>query len=659
MCGICGIISSGPSRYSADRLVKSVERMTQTLRHRGPDDSGVECLHMLNRDGPERPFAVLGHRRLSVIDVHGGHQPLKNERGTVWTVYNGEIYNFPRLRARLSRRGHEFGTRCDTECLVHLYEDLSEELVEELRGMFAFALWDRCAGRLILARDRLGQKPLYYYDNASEGLFAFASELKALLHVPGFAPTVNPQAIGDFLSFQYVPHPQCIFAQVRKLPPSHVLSYDSDDRRSTQKRYWRPEFKVDHGPSAGEWRERLYSELETAVSLRLMSDVPLGAFLSGGVDSSATVALMNQLTDDPIRTFTIGFDDERYDESAAARLVANHCGSSHILEYVRPDALKLLSELVWHYDEPFGDSSAVPTYYLSELARRHVKVVLTGDAGDECFAGYARYAAARLGEMFDRSPSCRNVIAHRGIWRHIGTAGDLKNPLRRLRRFLLGLNYRPHERYLRWINIFDPDLKDTLLAAGLRDSLDTERPLKWLNSLYSEVEHASAVHTTTYVDMMSYLPGDLLTKVDTATMAHGLEARSPFLDHRVVELAGRMPERYKMRLTHRGLEGKLVLKEAFSDMLPRPILRRSKMGFGVPIARWFRNELREPARDILLSRRSLERGYFNPHQLETLLEQHQKGRANHGAQLWCLLMLELWHRQFMDSAGDPAGHGVI
>ena len=624
--------------------------MAGTLSHRGPDDEGVE----LFADGPPspaRPVAGFGHRRLSVIDPAGGHQPLGNEDGAVWTVCNGEVYNFEDLCAGLVRAGHVLNTRCDTECLVHLYEDRGTELVHELRGMFALAVWDVRRKLLTLARDRLGQKPLYYLHDPKRGLFAFASELKALLELPGFDRSVSARAINHYLTLQYVPHPLCIFECARKLPPAHTLTFDPAANRVELHRYWRPEFIADGAAPAGRHMEMLRDELTEATRMRLISDVPLGAFLSGGLDSSITVALMSRLSRGAVRTFSIGFDDARYDETRYARMVARHCRTDHREETVRPRALEVLPKLVWHYDEPFGDSSAVPTYYVSRMARRHVTVALSGDAGDECFAGYPRYGALRLGEMFDRLPRALRRLSRLGLWSRLPVSVEAKTLLRRFQRFVLGLGEPPQQRYLAWISIFSDALKDSLCTEGMRAATRDDDPALFLGRYYDELPEGDFVHRTTYVDLMTYLPCDLLVKVDVASMAHGLEARSPFLDHKVVELAGKIPVSSKLRLTRRGLEGKLILKDTFGHLLPRPILARRKMGFGVPIAGWFRGELKGLLREVLLSRAALERGYFVPQQVERLVGEHTAGERDHGYRLWSLLMLELWHRRFVDGVG--------
>jgi len=621
--------------------------MCASLAHRGPDDEGVELFAEGEAD-PAGPAVGLGHRRLSIIDLAGGHQPLANEDGAVWTVYNGEVYNFPDLRGELIGAGHRFKTRSDTECLVHLYEDEQEELARRLRGMFAFAVWDTRRRRLTLGRDRLGQKPLYYTHDRARGLFAFASELKALVEVPGFDRSVNAEALSQYLTFQYVPHPLCMFRSVRKLPPAHTLTFDPATGEVRLTRYWRPDFVADHRASLGEMKEELRAVLTEATRMRMISEVPLGAFLSGGIDSSVTVALMSRVTREPVRTFAIGFDDPRYDETRYARMVAGHCRTRHAEETVRPRALEVLPRLVWHYDEPFGDSSAIPTYYVSQMARKHVTVVLTGDAGDECFAGYPRYAAARLGGVFDLLPGPIRRASQWRLWSRLPVSLEAKTLRRRFQRLVLDLGRSPQRRYLAWISMFSELLKEELLSEGMRREARDADPAGVLERYYREVPAGDFIHRTTYVDLMTYLPCDLLTKVDIASMAHGLEARSPFLDHKVVELAGRIPMRYKLRLTPAGMRGKFILKEAFRDLLPRPILTRRKMGFGVPIAAWFRGELKDLVHDVLLSRPALERGYFVPERVRRLVTDHTRGVRDHGYRLWTLLMLELWHRRFVD-----------
>jgi asparagine synthase (glutamine-hydrolysing) len=592
---------------------------------------------------------TFGHRRLCVIDPKGGHQPLSNENGKVWIVYNGETYNYPSLRQQLRAKGHTFTTHSDTECLVHLYEDKGADFLSDLRGQFALAIWDEEKKNLLLGRDRLGQKPLFFFKDSRRGIFAFASELKSLLEVPGFERSVDSDAIRYYLSYQYVPHPFCIFRSASKLSPAHYLLWNPLSDRAEERRYWSPDFLPDHGAKICDLRDELKETLKEAVRMRLISDVPLGAFLSGGLDSSITVALMSELCGEPVRTYSIAFDNVHFDESSYAQMVARHCGTNHRQETVSPRALEVLPDIVWHYDEPFGDSSAIPTYYVSRMARKHVKVVLTGDGGDECFAGYPRYAAAWLGERWDRMPEVMKKICAQSLWRHLPVSFRARTTLRRFRRFVLGLSVPECQRYFRWMAIFNGEEQNSLLSEDFRKRLSVSSPEGFLEDYHSEIRSADHAHNATYMDIMSYLPCDLLTKVDIASMAHGLETRSPFLDHRVVELAGRIPMRYKLRLTHRGVEGKRILKEAFGDYLPRPVLARRKMGFGVPVGDWLCGELREPLREMLLSRRGRERGYFKIDAVKNMIDEHVRRECNHTHRLWSLFMLELWHRRFVDN----------
>jgi asparagine synthase (glutamine-hydrolysing) len=645
MCGICGLILTRPRALEVGSVEGIVRRMASALSHRGPDEEGFRLLGGGDISA-HRPLVALGHRRLSIIDLEGGHQPISNEDGSVWTVYNGEVYNFPLLREELAGRGHVLRTRCDTECLVHLYEELRADLVERLMGMFAFAVWDERRMVLTLARDRLGQKPLYYVHDEARGLFAFASELKALLEIPGLDRTIAPDAVCLYLTLLYVPHPLAILRSVRKLPPAHTLTFDCAAGRVDVRRYWRPRFTPDPAPDAAALKRDVLETLSDATRLRLISDVPLGAFLSGGVDSSIVVSLMSRLSSSPVRTFSIGFDSPEYDETHYARLVARHCRTEHTEEVVRPKALEVLPKLAWHYDEPFGDSSAVPTYCVSQAARRHVKVVLTGDGGDECFGGYPRYFASWREDVPMRR--ALRLIGSLPIWEMLPGGPASRFPTARLKRFARSLRQSPEEAYLSRIGVFSEVFKDAVLAEDFREATRHCEPLEFLRQYYREAPHGGFVHRTMYVDLMTYLPCDLLVKVDIASMAHGLEARSPFLDHRVAELAGRIPVEMKLRAGPQGVEGKCILKEAFAELLPGPVLTRGKMGFGVPIVQWFRGELKGMLHDVLLSRRALERGYFRGAALRDMIERHTSGRADFGTHLWVLLMLELWHERFAD-----------
>ncbi|MCK4342484.1 MAG: asparagine synthase (glutamine-hydrolyzing) [Phycisphaerae bacterium] len=633
MCGIAGILSLSPA---ARVEPAALDTMTAQLVHRGPDDEG--------RYVDPRGRCGFGFRRLSIIDVSGGHQPLANENETVWTVFNGEIYNFRELRTELEQQGHTFATRADSEVIVHLYEEHGEACFERLAGMFAIAIWDQRRGRLLLARDRFGKKPLTYIFHA--GRLYFASELKAILALPGLPRELDPQSLHRYLIFQYVPAPHSIYKGFRKLPPGHVLTVDAEQPRDAQSHaYWRLEQRVFDG-TYEDAKTRLGELLTAAVKKRLVADVPLGAFLSGGVDSSIVVALMRELGVSPLRTFSIGFPEARYDETAYARQIAERFETEHHEHIVTPRAGEILDTLAWHYDEPFADSSAIPTYYVSRWTRESVTVALTGDAGDECFAGYDRYRAVQLAARFEvvPRPLRRLLAAAAGLFPH-SRPRTLGN---RLHRFASALAQPPARRYLSWVNIFPPEL----LAVGYRDefraSIDFDEPLAWFDGLYDPAP-GPAPNQAVRTDFASYLPFDLLTKVDIASMACSLECRAPLLDHELVEFSLSLP--LSWRLGPRS--GKHILKDWARDRLPSEVLQRPKMGFGVPVGEWFRRELRDLVRERLLLSDSLSNHIFRPEWLHELVNSHLSGRANYEHPLWTLLMLELWANKWR-----PIGFGA-
>ena len=635
MCGISGKLYFDPAR-SVEYPV--LERMNAVQAHRGPDDSGVYCQGAVG----------LAHRRLSIIDLSpAGHQPMTNEDGTVWIVFNGEIYNFQALRPDLLRRGHRFRSHTDTEVILHLYEERGVGCLDCLRGMFAFAIWDAPRRQLFLARDRLGKKPLCYQQDAEA--FRFASEAKAILQDPAVDVRPDPAGISHYLTYGYVPSPGSAFHGMRKLPPAHYLV--CRDGRVEVVRYWRLRRGQKLERSEAAWCREILTRLEEAVRLRLISDVPLGAFLSGGIDSSAVVAMMSRASGGAVKTFSIGFDEPEYDELRYARLVAERFGTEHHELVVRPDAAAILPKLTWHYDEPFGDSSAVPTYYVAQMTRRYVTVALNGDAGDENFGGYDRYVANLLAASFDRWPGAgllrRAIRWGLHLWPHSGRRTSL---LSRGRRFLDGLTEVPERRYARWLCHFYGDRKDELLSPEFCASLDGADALDLLLDAYRESDAPDFMDATLGVDAALYLPDDLLVKVDIASMSHSLEARSPFLDHEFMEFAATIPSDLKVR----GRTKKYILKRALSDLLPEEILHRPKMGFGVPIDHWLRHELRELAYDTLLGPRCLGRGYFRPRAVQRLLDEHTHGRANWHYLLWTLLMLELWHQTYVDGDGELA-----
>lgn len=641
MCGIAGGVWTD-ARHAIDE--PTLRRMLRTIAHRGPDDEGV---HFSPRDAG--PNAALGHRRLSIIDVAGGHQPLSNEDGTVWIVFNGEIYNEPELRPQLESAGHRFATKTDTEVIVHLYEEFGVDFVSRLRGMYAFALWDEPRRRLVMARDRLGQKPLFY--RQTDRQLTFASELKALLQVPDAPRQLSPRAVDRFMLYQYVPHPECILEGYSKLPPGHFAVYE--DGTLTVRQYWSPPYAEPSGQptldDTNAWSTGLRERLTEAVKLRMRSDVPLGAFLSGGVDSTIIVGLMQQLAKRPVKTFSIGFPVEKFDERSFAKEAASFLKTEHHEFVVSPEALSVLPRLIWHYDEPFGDSSAIPTMALSDVTREHVTVALSGDGGDELFAGYDRYRAVRIGEKFDRLPRFLRKIFTAKLWQRIPASVQQKSFRRRLKRLLGALGQPRERRYLSWIAIFDDERRRGLYTEEFRRRLGETDAAEFLLAAYRACPERDFVTQTTCADVLTYLPCDILTKVDIASMSVGLECRSPFLDHHVAEWAARMPIEQKIA---RG-RGKQILTKTFGDLLPPSIQQRPKMGFGVPLDHWFRDELRPLLNEILLSDSCLQRGLFQPEAVHRLVDEHQQESFDHSYRLWSLLVLECWQRTFIDPSTAP------
>jgi asparagine synthase (glutamine-hydrolysing) len=639
MCGIGGFLISHPLPQ-AEREGR-LWRMVETLRHRGPDGEGVWT------DGP----IGLAHTRLSIIDPSpAGHQPMASGDGRVWISYNGEIYNFAAIRRDLEALGYRFRSRTDTEVIVNGWHAWGPRIFARLRGMFALALWDRRARRLVLARDRLGKKPLYWARTPS-GL-VFGSEIKALLTWPDLPRAPDLTAIDRYLSLQYVPAPYTAFAAVRKLPAAHWLcvdiAADGGIGEAEPVRYWQLPAPSSSGRSRppAELRLELASLIEEAVRLRLIADVPLGAFLSGGIDSSAVVAMMARAGGGRVKTFSIGFAAKEYDEVRYARTVAQHYGTEHEEYVVEPDAVEVLPRLVWHYGEPFADPSAIPTYYVAQLARRKVTVALTGDGGDECFLGYSRYKAMHYLAHLDRLPRWGRT----GIERALGAlppALERRFKLARIREVLDAPDDRPAHRYAPTIAFFGDRDKEAGYGEELRGRLG-DSAFDLLAPYFSAAE--SLVAGANRADIHTYLPDDLLVKVDVATMAHGLEARSPLLDHVLIEWAAAVPAADKLA----GGVTKALFKSAMRPYLPRAVLDRPKRGFGCPVDRWFRNEIKDLAYDTLLSRGAIERGLFRPGYVRRLLDEHCTFRRNHHTRLWALLMLELWFRMWIDPPAEAA-----
>ena len=631
MCGIAGIVDFAPRPI--DRAL--VRSMCAAICHRGPDDEGIQQIPA-EPCGAE-PRAMLGNRRLSIIDLAGGHQPMSNEDGSIWTVQNGEIYNFESLRQRLERAGHRFRTHSDTEVIVHLYEELGESFAGELDGMFALALWDDRRKRLILARDRFGKKPLVYAER--DGRLWFGSELQALLADASLSREIDLEALDEYLSFMAIPAPLTIYRSIRKLPPAHVLVHDAAGTRVT--RYWSlaytPKQRISEADAAGETR-RLLKE---AVRKRLISEVPLGAFLSGGVDSSAVVAMMAGLTSAPVKTFSIGFDDAHYDELPHARRIASRYGCEHHEFEVKPSALEVLPRLVRHYGEPYADSSAIPSYYLAKLTREHVPVALNGDGGDEMFAGYGWHLGGKVAAQWQHIPAPVRRVAEGALLALTPTSGKRRSHAARAARFLTGASRSRPAQYRAWLSVFTEELKRELYAAPPSTDFSDR-----LECIFAATAHLDGVDAMLAADVAWYLPTDLLVKMDIATMANSLEARSPFLDRDLAEFVATLPSHLKLR----GRESKYILKRALVDLVPADNMYRRKQGFAVPIATWFRGELRDYVRDQLLGPRFSARGLFKPDVVQRLIAHHQDGRADYAHHLWVLLMLELWFREYIDRA---------
>jgi asparagine synthase (glutamine-hydrolysing) len=629
MCGICGLYAPSGSASAA-----TVDSMRARIRHRGPDQGSTDAFGA----------CVLGHQRLQVIDPELGYQPVANETGDVVAVFNGELYNFAELRDDLAARGHDVRGRGDTPVIPHLYEIYGPSFVERLDGMFAIALWDAPRRRLVLARDRLGKKPLVW-TRLPDGTLAFASELKALLAVPGVSREPDLAAVDAYLALQYVPGTRTGLRDVRRLPPGSLLVAEGGGE--TIERYWAPASSQET-LSDDDWLERVRSEVTGAVRKRLVADVPLGALLSGGIDSAVVVALMAQASETPVRTFTVGFADDRYDERPYAQAVAQMYGTQHEEIVLEPDAAATLPRLAEAFDEPLGDEAALPLFLICEAARRGVTVALVGDGGDESFAGYERYAA--MG-MADRVPGSAASATARVLRALPAGRRERRSPVFRAARFLEAAASPRAERYGGLMQVF---------ALGERADLWTDDAKAEIGALMSPgfllgQAPAGGITGLQLLDLGTYLPGDLLPKADIASMAHSLELRSPLLDHRVVELGLSLPDHLKFR----GREGKVALRRAFADVLPAPVAGRGKSGFALPLARWFRGELRPLAQELLLDGGSRTRGWFRQAAVERLLDEHVTEQADHGHRLWTLVMLELWQRthvegRALDAAAETA-----
>ncbi|MFH1061309.1 MAG: asparagine synthase (glutamine-hydrolyzing) [Candidatus Omnitrophota bacterium] len=626
MCGICGVFNFNGQRID-ENLING---MCDKLVHRGPDSMGK---YIDDKIG-------LGHRRLSIIDLKSGNQPIPNEDKTVWVIVNGEVYNYIELRGMLEKKGHVFYTQTDSEVIVHLYEQYQEAALEYLRGMFAFALWDKQKKKLFIARDRTGQKPLVYWHDDKR--FAFSSELKSLLTAPWINREVDPEALNLYLSFLYVPAPKTIFKNIKKLLPAHYLVVENG--KLEIKKYWSLQPRIGSRKSIKEYKQGILEQLDQAIKLHLVSDVPLGVFLSGGIDSSAIVSQMSKYTSN-IKTFSVGFENKLYNELEYAQIIAGKFSTEHHELIVKPKAIEIMPKLISHYGEPYADYSCIPTYYISQFASRYVKVALCGDGGDESFSGYHRYTAAKVAEVFDLLPRFLRRIISRAVIELTPGGDDIRSSAWQIKRFFQGLEYPPVERYLNWISCFNHEQKKHLLNQSSLSKLNLNTDLDYLENVYSAKKTGEFSDITRQVDIDTYLPNDLLVKMDIAAMANSLETRSPFLDHKFMEYAATIPCDLKLH----NLQNKFILKKALAASLPRKIVTRKKQGFAIPIGQWFRHELKDYAYDMLLDKTSIDRGYFNRTYLKQLLDEHTAGSTDNGYKLWTLLMFELWAREFIDA----------
>ena len=619
MCGITGVFNFKKGKI--DRTL--LRRMTDVLKHRGPDDHGYYIDNNI----------ALGHRRLSIIDLSKkGKQPMRNEDGTVYIVYNGEVYNFQELRKKLEKK-HRFNSNTDTEIILHAYEEYGEDCVKYFRGMFAFAIWDSKKKKLFLARDRTGQKPLFYYHDKDR--FVFASELKSIIQDDSIKREISLDAVSYYLTYGYVPAPLSIFKNIKKLLPGHTLSCTKDGIKTKQ--YWDLKYApTNHSESY--YCKQIIKLLEEATKLRMISDVPLGAFLSGGIDSSTVVAMMSRVSNN-VKTFSIGFEEQSFSELKYARIVAERFKTDHKELIVKPDAIKILPKLIWHYNEPYADSSAVPTYYVSKVTRKYVKVALNGDGGDESFAGYDRYAADRVISYYTIIPSfLRKPI--NAFARTLPEPTTTKAFLRKVKRVMEVTTFPPEKRYIQFMVQFNDKLKKEIIANKKLD-IETDHIL---TNYFKRCNSKDPTNKKLYVDVKRYLSDDLLVKMDIASMTNSLETRSPFLDHHLMEFAATIPHDLKLKR----LNKKYILKKSLLHILPKQILRRGKMGFGVPIGAWFKKDLKDITHDVLLSREARQRRYFDYNRIKKMLDEHNNNRRNHSTRIWNLLWLELWHRIYVD-----------
>ena len=624
MCGICGVI-----HRQKDHPVEfnDVKRMCDVIRHRGPDDEGQFVQDNVG----------IGMRRLSIIDLSTGAQPIFNEDRSLAIVFNGEIYNHDDIRLELLAKGHQFRTKADTEAIIHAYEEWGVDCVEKLNGMFAFAIWDGRKQRLFLARDRIGIKPLYYYQDNDQ--LVFGSELKSIVQISSVPREIEPKALDTFLTFEYIPSPYSIFKNVFKLPPGHWMIYE--DGQAKVRPYWNLEYQKSE-LSEKQLFQKFDELLEDAINIRLMSDVPLGAFLSGGLDSSTIVAMMRR-RNESVKSFSIGFDDPTYNELPYARAVAEHFNTEHFEEIITPDVAHLTEKILWMLDEPFGDFSVFPTYLVSEMARKNVKVVLSGDGGDELLAGYDTYIAQKVAQRYAKLPSFLRKGMIEPIVNALPPTNKKKGFINKSKRFIEGARLSDHLQHVRWMIFMQSAEKEMLYSADFSDSLHGYNSFGFIEDYFRRSASDEPLDQQEYVDIKSYLVDDILVKVDRMSMANSLEARVPFLDHRFVEFAATLPGSLRLN----GKRTKHILKASLERELPNQIINRGKEGFSIPIKNWMKNELKPMMLDSLSESNVREKGFFDPKFVNRLVDEHLKGEENHSHRLWALMVFHMWYDLYM------------
>ncbi|MGH7491754.1 MAG: asparagine synthase (glutamine-hydrolyzing) [bacterium] len=626
MCGICGVMNFSP-QHGVDE--DELRRMNDAIIHRGPDEDGF---YVDGRLG-------MAMRRLSIIDLSGGKQPIHNEDGSIWIVFNGEIYNYPELKADLEKRGHRFYTKADTEAIVHAYEEYGHDCPNRLNGMFAFALWDMKKQSLFVARDRLGKKPFYYYLDGER--LVFGSELKSILQVKRVPRRVSPEALDLYLTYEYIPAPHTIFADIKKLPAGHTLTIHGNGK-SELRSYWDLHFH-ENGRSPQDLQQGLLELLQDAVKIRLMSDVPLGAFLSGGIDSSCVVALMARVMDQPVKTFSIGFAEGSYNELRYAREIARHFKTDHHELIIRPNALEWTEKLVTHLDEPLGDFSIFPTFLVAQMARQHVTVALSGDGGDELFGGYDTYVAEGMARKYRRLPALLRRELIPAITRRISPTEKKKGAVNRLKRFVEGAMLPEDLQHVRWMIFLTEQEKSRLYGEAMHHLSHTTAAHDFIRKYFQSADSKDEVNRQLYVDLKTYLCDDIMVKVDRMSMATSLEARAPFLDYRVVEYAATIPSALKIQ----GTETKMILKEAMKQVLPPAIIGRGKEGFSIPIKNWLKNELRSMMLEVLSPTALKRDGFFNADHVQGLINEHLQGVENHSHRLWAMMVFGIWRNQYL------------